>query len=110
MLRPPSRRSIGITSAIARRRGEWRRSSSIPTKCWADCSRNPGFERIRLLPWEAAMAHADLASVVISNFNYGRFLKSAIDSALAQTHSQTEVIVVDDGSTDESRTVMASFG
>src|SRR5688572_2252661 len=51
----------------------------------------------------------DLASVVINNFNYGRFLGSAIESALAQTYPQIEVIVVDDGSTDESRSVIASF-
>jgi glycosyltransferase involved in cell wall biosynthesis len=56
------------------------------------------------------MAQADLATVVISNFNYGRFLGSAIESALAQSHSSAEVIVVDDGSTDDSRTVISSFG
>ena len=44
-----------------------------------------------------------LASVVVNNFNYARFLSAAIDSALAQTHVDTEVIVVDDGSTDGSR-------
>src|SRR5262245_7536330 len=56
------------------------------------------------------MADAGLASVVINNFNYVRFLGSAIESALAQTYPQTQVIVVDDGSTDDSRDVIASFG
>jgi hypothetical protein len=55
------------------------------------------------------MVQADLVSVVVNNYNYGRFLASAIESALAQTYPKTEVIVVDDGSTDESREVMASF-
>lgn len=50
------------------------------------------------------------ASVVINNFNYGRFLREAIESALEQTHPGTEVIVVDDGSTDDSREIIASFG
>ena len=43
-----------------------------------------------------------LISIVINNYNYGRFVSQAIESALAQTYPQTQVIVVDDGSTDES--------
>jgi glycosyltransferase involved in cell wall biosynthesis len=49
-------------------------------------------------------------SIIIPNYNYGRFIGEAIDSALAQTHAPVEVIVVDDGSTDESRTVIESYG
>jgi glycosyltransferase involved in cell wall biosynthesis len=49
------------------------------------------------------------ASIVINNFNYGRFLPDAIESALAQTHENTEIIVVDDGSSDESRQVMSRY-
>jgi glycosyltransferase involved in cell wall biosynthesis len=48
--------------------------------------------------------------IVIDNYNYGRFLEAAIDSALAQRHPQSRVIVVDDGSTDHSREVMVSYG
>ena len=51
-----------------------------------------------------------LVSIVIPNFNYGRYLRSAIDSALAQSYSPLEVIVVDDGSTDNSRDVIESYG
>jgi hypothetical protein len=47
--------------------------------------------------------------VVVDNFNYGRFLGQAIESALAQTHPHVHVIVVDDGSTDESRSVLAGY-
>ena len=47
------------------------------------------------------------ASIIIGNYNYGRFLGQAIDSALGQTHPSIEVIVVDDGSTDHSREVIA---
>lgn len=49
-------------------------------------------------------------SVIINNYNYGRYLRSAIESAIAQSYPTVEVIVVDDGSTDDSRQVMASFG
>jgi glycosyltransferase involved in cell wall biosynthesis len=48
--------------------------------------------------------------VIINNYNYGRFLPAAIESALGQTYPNVRVIVVDDGSTDDSRAVMRSFG
>jgi glycosyltransferase involved in cell wall biosynthesis len=48
-------------------------------------------------------------SIVIDNYNYERFLGDAIASALDQTHPDVEVIVVDDGSTDGSRDVIAGF-
>jgi len=41
-------------------------------------------------------------SIVINNFNYRQFVGQATESALAQTHPDLEVIVVDDGSTDGS--------
>lgn len=50
-----------------------------------------------------------LVSIVINNFNYGRYLAQAIDSALHQTWPNVEVIVVDDGSTDDSKQVLAAY-
>jgi glycosyltransferase involved in cell wall biosynthesis len=47
--------------------------------------------------------------VVITNHNYGRFLPEAIESACAQTHPAVRVVVVDDGSTDESRQVLEDY-
>ncbi len=47
-------------------------------------------------------------SIVINNYNYGRFVGEAIDSALGQTYPSVEVVVVDDGSTDGSRQVIES--
>lgn len=49
-------------------------------------------------------------SVIIPNYNYGRFLREAIDSALGQTLPPHEVIVVDDGSTDDSGAILGSYG
>ncbi len=45
---------------------------------------------------------SELVSIVVTCHNYGRFLTEAIESALAQTYPRCEVIVVDDGSTDDS--------
>jgi glycosyltransferase involved in cell wall biosynthesis len=50
------------------------------------------------------------ASIIVNNFNYGRYLREAIDSALAQTWDPVEVVVVDDGSTDASRDIIAGYG
>lgn len=51
-----------------------------------------------------------LVSVVIPNRNQGRFLAAAIDSALGDPHGRVEVIVVDDGSTDETAAVLRDYG
>ena len=51
-----------------------------------------------------------VVSVLISNYNCDRYLASAIDSALAQTYSPMEIIVVDDGSTDNSRLIIDRYG
>ena len=49
-----------------------------------------------------------LVSIIINNYNYDRFLSQAIDSALAQTYPNLEVIDDDDGSTDNSREIIAA--
>jgi glycosyltransferase involved in cell wall biosynthesis len=51
-----------------------------------------------------------LVSIVIDNYNYDRFVRAAIDSALSQSHQPVEVIVVDDGSTDQSRHLIQRYG
>jgi glycosyltransferase involved in cell wall biosynthesis len=48
-------------------------------------------------------------SLVIATFNHARLLGDAIDSALAQTLGGVDVIVVDDGSTDDTPTVLARY-
>jgi glycosyltransferase involved in cell wall biosynthesis len=55
-------------------------------------------------------ASAPRFSVIIPNFNHAASLPQAIDSVLAQSHSAHEILVVDDGSTDNSRAVIESYG
>ena len=48
-------------------------------------------------------------SVVVPAYNQSRYLREALASALGQSHADLEVIVVDDGSTDDTRVVCESF-
>ncbi|NDJ18042.1 glycosyltransferase family 2 protein [Myxacorys almedinensis] len=56
------------------------------------------------------MDGAPLVSILINNYNYAGFVSQAIESALNQTYDRVEVVVVDDGSKDNSREVIASYG
>jgi len=49
-------------------------------------------------------------TVVIPAYNYAHFLRDALDSALAQDHPRVEIIVVDDGSSDNTREVVVAYG
>ena len=48
-------------------------------------------------------------AIVVTNYNYGRFLAAAIDSALQQTRPAQHVIVVDDGSNDDSLAILDEY-
>ena len=50
-----------------------------------------------------------LVSVIVVNFNYGRFLRAAVDSVCGQTYPNIECIVVDNASTDESGAVLRAI-
>jgi glycosyltransferase involved in cell wall biosynthesis len=78
------------------------RRESIPANCGIltrSCTPPPEYD-----------AGLRVVSIVISSFNYERFLAQAIDSALSQTWPPVEVIVVDDGSTDASQAVIERYG
>src|SRR3979409_485406 len=57
-----------------------------------------------------ALMSMPLASILINNYNYARFLDKAIDSALSQNYPTKEIIVVDDGSTDNSGEIISGYG
>jgi glycosyltransferase involved in cell wall biosynthesis len=52
----------------------------------------------------------ETVSIVIPCFNYGTFIADAIQSALRQTYAPVEVVVVDDGSRDNTPSIVQSFG
>jgi len=55
------------------------------------------------------MTESPLVSVIIPVYNDDRYLAEAIESVVSQTHQPVELIVVDDGSTDQSGEVARSF-
>ena len=52
---------------------------------------------------------SELVSIIMPSYNTGRFIKEAIDSVLAQTHSHWELLIVDDCSTDDTDAVIKPY-
>jgi len=57
-----------------------------------------------------SMASAPLVSVVMPAYNVAWCVGRAVDSVLAQDYERRELIVVNDGSTDETRALLAGYG
>lgn len=50
-----------------------------------------------------------LISVYITNYNYGAYIRQSIESVLAQTCQDFELLIIDDGSTDDSREIIEAY-
>ena len=68
-------------------------------------SRDPGsskaFPGLQPMPLDP-LPENPLVSVLITNYNYGRFIGEALESVSTQTYRRLEIVVCDDGSTDDS--------
>ena len=67
------------------------------------------FARVGDTQEQERFSRAPRVSIIISNYNYERYVGAAIDSALGQSLPDCEIIVVDDGSTDGSRAVLERY-
>src|SRR5437879_548872 len=86
------RRGIILSPARDGATGTWRRREGL----W-------GSLRIRA-------SNMPTVSVIVPNYNHARYLRRRIDSILAQTYRDFELILLDDGSTDESRSILSEYG
>ena len=55
------------------------------------------------------MNEKDLITIYTINHNYGKFLSRSIDSVLSQTYKNYELIIIDDGSKDNSRKIIKKY-
>lgn len=87
-----------------------RRLIAIKAKTANDNGAGPAFSRGAGAEFAKGPGEPGLVSVVIPTYNRGYIVTRAIDSVLAQTYRPVEMLVVDDGSTDDTATVVGRYG
>lgn len=63
--------------------------------------------RVARQPMQGRPAEEDLVSVLMASYNYGRYIEQAVRSVWAQDYRPIELVVVDDGSSDDTLGVLA---
>jgi glycosyltransferase involved in cell wall biosynthesis len=66
--------------------------------------------RSRQVPELTTTPQAGLVSIIVPCYNAARFLTETLESAFKQSYSNTELIVIDDGSTDKTAELIRSYG
>jgi glycosyltransferase involved in cell wall biosynthesis len=64
---------------------------------------------VRSEPWEPGPADGPRVSVVMPAYNHAHYVAAALDSVLAQSHANLEIIVVNDGSKDSTGAVLDDY-
>ena len=55
------------------------------------------------------MNTSPLVTVYVTNYNYSAYIRQSLESLFAQTMKDFEVIIIDDGSTDDSKTIIEEY-
>lgn len=77
---------------------------------WVDDEEKLFIEKLEEKGKELFKKYPDLVSIIIPVYNGENFMREAINSALGQTYKNIEVIVVDDGSSDNTENIALSYG
>ena len=75
-----------------------------------DCANNFEDMSTNTTSTDSGRPHCPLVTVIIPCYNRDQYIKQAVDSVLSQDYSNVRLIVVDDGSTDDSRKILEEYG
>ena len=108
VINPTSRQSVGLANLLV----IFERKISGLVNCWTRENQNHCGERKRIhqrIVFRFRVKNMIRISVVMPVWNGSKYLREAIDSVLNQTLSDFELLVIDDGSSDETLSILHSY-